>query len=178
MKTLLIRCLLAFCALSVALAADTTPQAPELKVTVLRYSTERRGIVVRFENHSSKPLRLLRPIDGSEWGWHMPIYDVSVTDSAGKAVPLGSRCGMSGLYSDMKWPDDYRIQIQPGDAYEMTVDMAREHPMVGKFTVSFRYTFDTSTKTPRSDPRIKYPDDLWVGSAVSAPVQIEIAKQP
>jgi hypothetical protein len=178
MKTRLIRCLLAVVALSFSLAADPISQPVELKVTVLRYSAERRGIVVRFENHSSKPLRLLRPIDGSEWGWHMPIYDVSVTDSTGKAVPLGSRCGMSGLYSNLKWPDDYRIQILPGDAYEMAVDMAREYPLTGSFTVSFRYTFDMSTKTPRPDPSIKYPDDLWVGSATSAPVQIEIAKQP
>jgi len=145
MKNQLVRCLLAVFALSLTFAADATQPPSEMKVTVLRYSSERRGVVVRFENHSSKPIRLLRPIDGSEWGWHMPIYEVSLTDSTGKAVPLGSRCGMSGLYSNLKWPDDYRIQILPGDAYEMVVDMAREYPLTGRFTVSFRYAFDTAT---------------------------------
>lgn len=178
MKTRLVQCLLALIALSLC-AADDTPKKPAgLKVSVLRYSPERRAVVVRFENDSPKPLRLLRPIDGSEWGWHMPIYDVSMMDSTGKAVPLGIRCGMSGLYSDMAWPDDYRVQILPGDAYEMLVDMAREYPLAGRFTVSFRYTYDPTVKTPRLDPSIKYPADLWVGSATSAPVEIEIPKQP
>jgi|GEM_PF-3520690 len=177
MKTRLIQCLLATFALSLVFASDTPTKPEELKVSVLRYSAERRAVVVRFENHSRKPLRLLRPIDGSEWGWRMPIYDVSITDSTGKVIPLESRCGNTGLYSDMTWPDDYRVQILPGDAYEMSVMVARELPLAGIYSFQFRYTYEPATKTTKQDSSIKYPDDLWVGSATSAPLDIDIPNQ-
>ena len=153
---------------------EDSPNARELKLTVLRYSPDRRAIVVRFENMSRSPLKLLRPLDGSEWGWHLPFYDVSLTDSAGKAVPLGSRCGVSGLYSNIKWHDDYRFQILPGDAYETHVDIARDEGTSGKFTVRFRYTYDGAVAAANKGSGIPYPEDLWSGSTASEPVEIII----
>jgi hypothetical protein len=176
MMTRLIQSIITVLALSPVLAADPPPKPVELKVSVVGASTQRSGIVVRFENRSEKPIRLLRPLDGSEWGWHMPVYDLSITDAAGKAIPPGIRCKFSGLYSDMKWPDDYRIQILPGDAYEMTVSFCREIPSSGRYSVSFRYTYDLASKTARQHPNIKYPDDLWTGTATSASATVEITK--
>ena len=153
---------------------EDSPNARDLKISVLRYSPEHRSIVVRFENQSRSPVKLLRPLDGSEWGWHLPFYDVLMTDSAGKSVPLGGRCGVSGLYSGPKWPDDYRFQILPGDAYETHVDIAREYEISGKFSVRFRYTFDSATAAANKDLGIQYPEDLWSGSTASEPVEIVI----
>ena len=157
-----------------AVVREDSPNARELKLTVLRYSPDQRAIVVRFENMSHSLLKLLRPLDGSEWGWHLPFYDVSLTDSAGKAVPLAGRCGVSGLYSNIKWPDDYRFQILPGDAYETHVDIAREYGIAGKFTVRLRYTYDGAVAAANKGSGVPYPEDLWSGSTASEPVQIVI----
>lgn len=104
----------------------------------------------------------------------MPFYDVSLTDSAGKAVPLAGRCGVSGLYSGPKWPDDYRIQILPGDAYETHVDIARDEGISGKFTVRLRYTYDGAVAAANKGSGVPYPEDLWSGSTASEPVEIVI----
>lgn len=157
-----------------AIVREDSPNARELKLTVLRYSPDRRTIVVRFENMSHRPLRLLKALDGSEWRWHLPFYEVSLTDSSGKPVPLSGRCGISGLYADTKWPDDYRIQIRPGDAYETHVDLARDESIHGKFTVRFRYTYDGAVAATKMTRDIQYPEDLWSGSAESEPVEIVI----
>lgn len=161
-----------------AIVHQDSPNSHELKVTVLRYSPDHRAIVVRFENLAQIPLKLLRPLDGSEWGWHMPIYEVSMTDSAGKSVPLGSRCGVSGLYSNIKWPDDYRFQILPGDAYETHVYTAREDGISGKFSVRFRYTYDPAVVAAKQGSGIQYPADLWAGSVASASADIVIPEAP
>lgn len=160
-----------------AVTAQTTDESG-LKVSVIRASPERRAIIIRFENRSAAPLRLLRPIDGSEWGWHMPIYSLTIADSTGKSLPMGGRCGMSGLYSNMKWPDDYRVQILPGDAYEMAVEICREIPVSASYKVTFEYQYDPTVKSRKQDDRIKYPSDLWVGTAKTEATTLEIAKQP
>lgn len=157
-----------------AFVRQDSSNARDLKLTVLRYSPDHRTIVVRFENLSRRPVNLLRPLDGSEWGWHLPFYDVQMTDSAGKSVPLGGRCGVSGLYSDAKWPEDYRFQILPGDACERHVDIAREHELSGKFSVRFRYTYDSTVASASRDSGIQYPQDLWSGSTASEPLEIVI----
>jgi hypothetical protein len=178
MKTRLIQYLaVLFILTPFAVSAQTTDQSG-LKVSVLRASSERRAVIIRFENHTAAPLRLLRPIDGSEWGWHMPIYSLTIADSDGKSLPMGGRCGNSGLYSNMKWPDDYQFQILPGDAYEMAVEICREIPVSASYKVTFEYQYDPTVKTRKQDDRIKYPGDLWVGSAKTEATAIEIAKQP
>jgi hypothetical protein len=108
----------------------------------------------------------------------MPVYDLSITDEAGKSIPMGSRCWLSGLYSGVKWPDDYRFQILPGDAYEMSVDIARQIPESGRYFVTFRYLYDPESKDVRPRDDIKYPTDLWVGSAVSESTAIDLPKKP
>ena len=178
MKTRLIHCLLAVLSISFAVAADTPPKPAELNVSVVRYSPERGVLMVRFENRSGRPLRVLRPIDGSEWGWLMPIYEIVMTDAAGKAVPLGGRCLLMDNFTDENWYDDYLIQILPGHPYETSVDLGREIPSAGRYTVRFRYIYDPKRKTPRQNPNLKYPDDLWIGTATSAPHEVELPKRP
>ena len=173
MITRLIPCLLSLIAFAFAAAAPEETKPSELKVTVVKVSPAKDGVVLRFENRSEKPMQLLRPIDGSEWGWHMPVYDLSITDSSGKLIPLGGRCKLSGLYADLKWPDDYRLKILPGEAFETTIRLNRELTGLGPYGVTFRYTYDPASKTVRNFPEIKYPDDLWLGSSISDKVAIE-----
>jgi hypothetical protein len=178
MKTIFLRLLAAagMLVLSSAHAEPKQEQQTELKVSITGQSPDNRGVIVRFENRTSQPIRLLRPLDGSEWGWHMPVYDLTVTNPKGEKIPIGGRCGLSGLYSDLKWPDDYRIQILPGHAYEMPVDLCREIPLDGPYTVTFRYHYDPKVETTKKDPSIQYPADLWIGIAETTPTEIRFSK--
>ena len=176
MKTNILRVLAAVFALLLPLASAEPEQKEELKVSIIGKSPDNRGVTVRFENRTNQPIRLLRPLDGSEWGWHMPVYNLTLSNSKGEVIPIGARCGLSGLYSSMKWPDDYRIQILPGHAYEMPVDLCREIPADGLYTVRFRYHYDPKGETTKKDPEIVYPADLWVGIAESKPKVIEFSK--
>ena len=177
MKTLIHRLLAAasMLLLSTAHADEQKPQT-DLKVSITGKSPDNRGVIVRFENTTNQPIRLLRPLDGSEWGWHMPVYDLTVTNPKGEKIPIGGRCGLSGLYSGMKWPDDYRIQILPGHAYEMPVNLCREQPLDGPHTITFRYHYDPKAETTKKDPSIEYPADLWVGSAETTPTEVRFEK--
>lgn len=174
--------LLIFAALVWGTGTGTVSAAdpPELTVTVVGVLKDswRRGVRIRFENPTPSRIKILRPLDGSEWGWHMPYYSLSITDSTGANIPMGMRCGMSGLYSNLKWPDDYLIQILPHDAYEMTVALGRSIPAKGRYRVSFSYTYSSIKKAAREDAGIKYPGDLWTGTATSEPVDIELPESP
>jgi len=97
------------------------------------------------------------------------VLEITLSNDKGEKIPLGLRCGLSGLYSSMKWPDDYRIQILPGHAYEMPVGLCREIPSDGLYTVTFRYIYDSKAETIKKDPAIQYPADLWTGIAEAPP---------
>jgi hypothetical protein len=178
MKSFILRLLAAASLLLLSSAHADPKQEPQtdLKVSITGPSPDQRGVIVRFENRSNQPIRLLRPLDGSEWGWHMPVYDFTVADAKGEKIPIGSRCGLSGLYSNLKWPDDYRIQILPGDAYEMPVNLCREQPLDGPYTITFRYHHDPKAETTKKDPSIQYPADLWVGVAETTPTEVRFKK--
>lgn len=177
-----IAAILVFTALTVMAGAGTASadEPPELTVEVVGVAKKSAapGVRVRFENHMLTPLKILRPLDGSEWGWHMPQYALSIVDSTGMSIPMGTRCGMSGLYSGLKWPDDYLIRLRPGDAYEMTVNLYRSIPVRTRYRVSFSYTYSTLKKPGKENTGIQYPDDLWRGTATSKPVELELPTSP
>lgn len=157
-------------------ASTVTPKAEipsGLTVSVIGFSEQGESVIIRFENHTRQPIRLLRPLDGSEWGWMMPIYDLTIINAQGTPIPLGSRCGMFGLYSNLKWPDDYRVQVLPNDAYEMKVILARELRESGTYSVSFRYHYKPNEPNREDGRPIQYPDDLWAGEVTSAVKQLQ-----
>lgn len=158
---------------AVPAVAPRTENPSGLTVAVIGFSEQAGKIVIRFENHTTKPIRLLRPLDGSEWGWQMPIYDLTITNAKGTPIPLGSRCAMYGLYSNLKWPDDYRVQVLPGDAYEMKVSLARALRESGTYSVSFRYHYKPNEPKMEEGRPIQYPDDLWVGEVTSTVKQLQ-----
>ena len=158
---------------------DGDKSVDDLTVVVVGISHpwQNRGIVVRFENHSQKPIRILRPLDGSECGWHMPFYTFTVLDRSGAPLPLRGRCGLSGLYSNMTWPDDYRVQILPADAYEMWLDVPHAISAADEYNVKFEYRYDPTVqgKKQRNDA-FAYPEDLWIGSARSGSANVFLNK--
>ncbi|RYD30607.1 MAG: hypothetical protein EOP85_23630, partial [Verrucomicrobiaceae bacterium] len=108
MKTCLIQLLVTFFPLFAALADNTSKELQLTKVSISQTPGDDRSFIVRFENRMEVPWKILRPLDGSQQGLHMPVYDLNVKDAQGKEMPFSPGCGLSGLYSNIKWPDEYR----------------------------------------------------------------------
>ena len=133
----------------------------------------RNPVIVRFTNTTNKPIRILRPLDGSLWCWHMPHYKLDVVDEDGKQLQLSGRCGNSGLWANMKWPDDYVVTIRPTESFEKEVGINHVIPKDGECTVRFSYTYaDTNTQLET----VKYPDALWEGTVESKPINLTLRK--
>lgn len=157
------------------MAADIL-QAWALEVRLLPFPDgrslhNRNPVIVRFTNRENQPIRILRPLDGSEWSWHMPYYRFTIHDADGTPLELASRCGVSGLWANVEWPDDYIIRILPGDSYEMQVGIPHPIPADGEYTVSFEYVYDPKAAAKSS---IEYPDGLWEGHARSEGIRLQL----
>ena len=55
-------------------------------------------------------------------GHQCPAVGGGWIDSAGKSLSLQSRCGESGLLSNLKWPDDYIIQMNDEDVPQLRLN--------------------------------------------------------
>jgi hypothetical protein len=161
-----------------ALAQDAEEKTPaSLEVELKPYPIEVEGhsnfATVRFTNSGNKVVRILRPLDGSEHSWVMPFYRVTVVDDSGKTLGLFGRCASCGLWADIKWPDDYIIQIMPGDSYEMRVDIYQDVPKSGNYKVTFEYVFDPDGRKLKAIID-KYPEGLWRGTARSKDISLKL----
>ncbi|RYD21957.1 MAG: hypothetical protein EOP88_09605 [Verrucomicrobiaceae bacterium] len=178
MKNFLIPLIVAFCPMSVALAEKTARELELMRVSISQAPGDDQSFIVRFENRMEVPWKILRPLDGSQQGLHMPVYDLNVKDAQGKEMPFSLGCGLSGLYSNIKWPDDYRIQILPGDTYEMKLRLNREIPSSGKYSVTFSYTYDVNSGLRPPQKGIVYPEDLMGGTVTSDTIQVDLKQYP
>ena len=122
-------------------------------------------LAVTFVNIGKEPIRLLKPLDGSEWCWIMPYYKLTVTGTSGQEVPLMSRCGNYGFpYFGTTWPDDYVLTIPPGGSCQHKLDPVHDIRVSGTYKLQFQYIFTPETDNTPGGP---YPPDLWRGEASS-----------
>lgn len=135
---------------------NRTPDGPALS---LRLQQNPLGVV--FVNSGNKPIRILKPIDGSEWCWVMPHYDLSVFDLNGIEIKRMGRCGnFGGPYSNTSWPDDYLVMIPPGGEYFRHLPLVHQIPQTGPYRIQMEYTFDL---TSGQGPSRQCPEGLWTG---------------
>ena len=105
-------------AIGSAFAADSTQQPSPLKIELTG-----TPLAVTFTNTGKEPLRILKPLDGSEWCWIMPYYKLTVADDEGHEIPQRIRCKIFGYpYTDTKWPDDYLVTIPAGGTYKHSLN--------------------------------------------------------
>jgi hypothetical protein len=130
-------------------------------------------VKVTLRNTGRESIRILKPLDGSDYCWHLPFYRFSVKDKAGNPVPLGSRCGVSGLWADTKWPDDYLLVLKPGGSFSTEFYLPQRIPADGIYKVKFEYVMDLTLK----EKQFKYPNGLWQGIAVSREMDFKLKKQ-
>lgn len=128
-------------------------------------------VMVRFINRSQDPITIFKPLDGSLWSWHMPYYRLHVTDAEGKSLKLASRCGVSGLWAETKWPDDYLVTIAPGKSFETEVGIHHVIPESGPYHLSFEYVYDPSAKEQSSFPA---PATAWNGTVRSREITLNL----
>jgi hypothetical protein len=149
---------------------------PEIAVELFPYPKDksiynRSPVMVRFTNNSERPVRILKPLDGSLWCWHMPYYKLAVEDGSGNELSLRGRCGNSGLWADREGPDDYIVELKSGGTYEQEIGLHHMVRTPGTHTVTFSYIYDASKAGLRG---ITYPKGLWEGEARSAATQLEL----
>lgn len=160
---------------ALAFAASLPAQELSLRIAPFEDSRYEGRITATFSNDSKQVIKLLRPLDGSEWRWHKPYYDFSVFNSKGEQMKLALRCGLSGLYSNLKWPDDYLLVLEPGTKKSVDLDLPFEIPSEGDYQVTLSYIYDS---TP--DKKIlnaDYPEDLWKGITKSNLITIPLKQK-
>lgn len=163
---------------AVALPPDSPP-ALVLELTAY-------PLTVTFRNEGTEPLRILRPLDGSEERWILPPHKLSVLDERGNEARGRPGCGdfFGKTYSRATCPSRYLITIPPAGVYRHSLShaFARKATLPFRYTVQFQYLFRPDTdQTPRS---VNAPA-LWRGEATSnqieinlVPTQVNVAPSP
>lgn len=152
-------------------SADPDGRPIRLELETHRCDKGRGSIIVRFRNVSDQPVTILRPLDGSSWGWYMPGYRFTVTDEAGNELGLSGRCGVSGLWHETTWPDSYLVEIPAGSTHVMRphVPYQIEHGMA--YTVTMEYVVDPDALSERQKAQsLEIPAVAWAGSVKSEPI--------
>lgn len=130
-----------------------------------------RSVIVRFRNISDRPVTILRPLDGSSWGWYMPEYRFAATDDAGQELELSGRCGVSGLWHQTTWPDSYLVEIPAGSTHVMRQHLPYQIEHGKVYTVALEYVVDPDALPEAQQAQsLGIPAAAWVGSARSEPI--------
>ena len=149
--------------------------AASLAVEIVNVDHDRHSTyaTVRLSNRSDEPITVIDPLDGSQWGWHMPHYLFEIRDESGNPADYHLRCGVSGLWADTQWPDSYLRTLQPGEHHERRLHTGRMVTEPGRYSVTFRYRYepdaDEFTRLYELDP----PAVAWRGETVSAAVDFD-----
>jgi hypothetical protein len=132
------------------------------------------GVFVEFHNRGKKPVYIFKQLDGSVNCWQMPNYHFTLRDAAGRLVEYRGRCGLSGIWADTKWPDDYIVEIKPGARYREPIWLTGyfQVPRSGPYTVSFEYVYQSK------DGPYPPPANAWLGTAKAADVVIGLKETP
>jgi len=130
-----------------------------------------RQLRVRFSNHGVESLRIVRPMDGSEHGWISPAYDVGIVDGNGKPYPMMTRCKLFGEpFSGTRWPEDYVVEVKPGEHVEILVWVSFVLPETGTYPVSFSYSYDPA----RTKWRVT--GGAWEGTVHASPTKVRLSR--
>ena len=147
-----------------ALATNATLKQTALSAKLLHAEPDvshRFPVLVRLTNESKSEVIVFRPLDGSDFGWHLPYYRFEVTRMNGEVLkPLG-RCGVSGLWAETMWPASYAVRLAPGESYDVKLDPP-QITEAGTYKVRFAYEYQVDNAAQEAFPT---PKGAWVGIA-------------
>ena len=158
-------------------AKSRTDAVPRSELAIGLAMGEDESFFIRISNESKDTIRILKPLDGSYESWIMPHYKFTLDDGKGSKFDGFPRCGFFGHpYDGTIWPNDYIIELQPGEAHELESRLPFVIPQAGEYTVTFRYVFipDSEQLTTNPPGDLKYPTKLWRGSATSRPLRVKL----
>lgn len=126
----------------------------------LSVSLAEGGSTVVFHNAGPDTVYILKPLDGSVNCMQWPYYRFTIRDLDGQPVKFKGRCGISGLWADTRWPQDYLVEIKPGAIYSKDVGLGGyyEFERKGRYTISFEYVYQPT------ENRLKPPPQAWRGT--------------
>ncbi len=163
-----------------------TPQAPiqlSISPATLQNDNQNGQVEITFTNVSEKAIKIIKPLDGSYYGWYQPHYKFTVIDSKDQELPLGGRCGVSGLWGDTSFPENYLIELPPQESHKLQAYLPFAFSNSGEYRVTFEYIYDYSkneAKPPKNagDTAWTQPlEGVWQGTARSNTVVLEIEKE-
>lgn len=159
------------------LVGCTTPDKTTDASTALKLEISNSPLTVKFINTSAQPIKISKPLDGSEHCWIMPHYKLMVTDHQGRPVPLSGRCGLYGFpEGSTRLPDNYLVTIPPGASYSRQLELTHDIPKSGMYKLCFHYVFYPGNN---NRPDHRYPRGLWSGEVTSNTIEahLEAKKQ-
>ena len=119
---------------------------------------------IKYHNKSEEPLRIIKSMDGSMYGWIYPRHQFIVKDKKGNDLEYLGRCGLYGMpYSGTSFPEDYVVAIPPKTSYSDTLYIIQSVPENGKYEISFEYEF-LDKNLPLEH---KLYENIWEGKAVT-----------
>lgn len=140
-----------------AFMAPATP----IKLEISPASDEKWNgqVDIAFTNSSDQRIKIIKPLDGSYYGWYQPHYKFTVVDSNDQELPLGGRCGVSGLWGDTEFPESYLVEIPPGTTHQITTGLPVPIQNSGEYRVTFEYIYDYSQN--EANPPKNASDTVW-----------------
>ncbi len=124
------------------------------------------GFTVNFTNLGDKPIGILKPFDGSFINRLYPLYNIALTNLRGEFIKRVPICGTfgGGLYSGTKFPDDYFVELQSKETFEIVIpiDNFFEVKQYRLYNLKFEYHMSLDDERRHYDFSFNK-DKIWMG---------------
>jgi len=125
-------------------------------------------VTLQFTNLSEQTIKVMKPQPGSQLALSQPYYVLEMSDPLGNRILPDPHSKMAEPSDSPKWPDDYVVELPPGQSFVTNIGFYRPLALSGRYRMQFGYTYDPELKGPKGDSLgINYPRGLWIGTASS-----------
>lgn len=136
---------------------------------------------ILFTNTSDEAVKILKPLDGSFFGWHQPHYKFQVLNSEDEELKFVSRCKFSGLWANTEFPENYLVEVPANESTKITGVLPYTIPESGEYKVSLEYVYDytnvpASIKGSGEEPWNQPVEGVWEGSLKSNEITLQLKK--
>lgn len=139
----------------------------------------RFGATIRFRNHATESLWVVKPLDGSRDGRVKPYYNLSVTGPVDPDERVRGRCIYCGKWANTEWPRDYLLQVPAGKTAEIKGAIGGVLRGAGRYTLEFEYVYLPDGKPMGWPPQdFPPPAQAWRGQVKASPFVLDYKPNP
>ncbi len=149
---------------------DVTVEISSTHVTEWQHSTI--YATLRFTNRTADSMWILKPVDGSDTGRRMPNYRFAVTGRHNERIPQQGVCGTIGFEPETGWPEEYLVEIPPGQSAEVGRQLLYQPRRHGRYTLAFQYVYQPGQS------HWPVPPQAWIGTLTAKPVTVYCNPDP